>query len=129
MLKDLPKILILIAISSVLMLTIFHFATRGFHQDSIVQTLSETLRSTAIANRDDSARVNRGQFRLQTENFETEFIHNFKTNSNVVFEASEAEFIFDYLHDGEGGVQAIQVQLIKNEKIFQATVVVDVADD
>jgi hypothetical protein len=117
----------MITFAALSMFLVFHFSTGGFQQDSTIQTLNETLRSTALANRDDSARVNRGQFKLQIEQFEREFIRNFESNQNVNSENPLIDYNFDYLHDGLGGVKAIQVQITKDGQTFQATAVVDVS--
>lgn len=124
MLSRVPKILLIMFVGFTFLAGVTVYSLVNYQQDATVVTANETLRSAALANRDYSARVNQGQFKLQQENFESEFIRLFNENRNVAGQGNEEpSFTFDYLEDGEGGILGIQVTISIDGTDFQATVI------
>ena len=126
MLSRLPKTLLILFVGFTFLAGVMFYAFTNYRQDAIVVTANETIRSAVISSRDYSARVNQGQFKLQIELFESEFIRLFNENRNLESEAKEdIQFTFDYLEDGEGGILAIRVEIGLNDQVFQTTVILN----
>lgn len=127
LLRDIPKLVMLIFIGMFLIFTIGNYAIKGYTQDSTVKAMTETLRTTAIANRDNSARVERGQFRINKSKFQSDFTKKFSISKNIKKE--DSNFNFDYLDDGKGGIKAIKAKVTSGNQNYQATCILDVAKD
>lgn len=128
MLRDFPKIIMMMFIGFFLMLLIAIYSINNYKQDSSVNAVNETLKATALQNRDDSARVNRGQFRLNRADFEKDFKERLSLNRSLVVK-STTKYYFDYLDDNKGGIKAIKVK-IANDGLdsYQGTTILNVAD-
>ncbi|EPY6472533.1 hypothetical protein ACWO4B_003230 [Clostridium sporogenes] len=126
MLRDIPKIAVIMFVGMFLILIVTHYAINGYTQDSTVKGITETLRTTAIANRDNSARVQRGQFKLNKSKFESDFIKKFSPSKNI---KQEDSFSFDYLDDDKGGIKAIKVKVKSGKQNYQATCILNVEED
>ncbi|HCE11929.1 MAG TPA: hypothetical protein DEQ24_04065, partial [Enterococcus sp.] len=64
MLSGIPRKVALMSVSFLIVAGLVVFVLGNYQTDVDSLTLTETLRSTALANRDDSARVNQGDFYL-----------------------------------------------------------------
>lgn len=123
-------------ISSVVMFTIFCFtlifistkySMENYKQDTVVMNVNETLRATVIANRDDSARLKEGTFKIDKENFEKDFEKRLATSDQVSTE--DGSLVFDYLETGEGNIKAVKVKIKGESNSYQATTILDTASD
>lgn len=112
-------------IGCIIIASISYYALSGLKQDSNMKSITETLRTTAISNRDDSSRIERGQFKLMQSNFESDFKKKFSNTKNL--KAEVTSYDFDYLSDGKGGVKAIKVIVVSEKKTYQATCVLNVS--
>lgn len=126
MLRDMPRIIALMFISFFLVIMIAYYSKSNYTEDSSVKSMQDTLRVTAINNRDDSVRVTKGSFLLQKENFEKDFKKEFNESKNLNNETTD--YKFSYLDDGKGGIKAIKVKVISGEKKYQATCALDVSE-
>lgn len=88
--------------------------------------MQETLRTTAIANRDDSARIERGRFILMKDSFEQDFKEKFNRGKNL--NNPTTKYDFEYLTDGKDGIKAIKVKVVSGKETYQATCVLNVAE-
>ncbi|SLM87091.1 MULTISPECIES: hypothetical protein [Vagococcus] len=98
----------------------------SFTQDSNVKGITETLRTTAIANRDDSTRVKQGQFKIMKSDFEKDFKKSFEKSKLV--KSKTLSYTFDYLPDSSDGIKAIRVKVVGDGQEYQATCVVNFAE-
>lgn len=120
--KDIPKILMFIVIGFFVMMFVFKNGFGNYKQDTTINAMTETIRSTAISNRDDSARVVKGQFRIDKTSFERNFKTAIDKNKNI--KLASPTYKFDYLDDGNGGVKAIKVVVTSDgNRTYQATTV------
>lgn len=126
--KDSPKILMFIVIGFFMAMFILKSGFGNYKQDTTVNAMTETIRSTAISSRDDSARVKKGQFRIDKSNFERDFKSAIDKNKNI--KLANPTYTFDYLDDGQGGVKAIKV-VVKSDgnRKYQATTVLSNGKD
>lgn len=126
MLRDMPKLILVMFVGFFMVLLIAYYSIYGYEQDSSVKSMQETLRTTAIANRDDSARVERGRFILIKDQFEKDFKQKFNKGKNL--NALTTKYDFDYLTDGKDGIKAIKVKVVSKDQTYQATCVLDVSE-
>lgn len=126
MLRDMPKLILVMFVGFFMVLLIAYYSINGYEQDSSVKSMQETLRTTAIANRDDSARVERGRFILIKDQFEKDFKQKFNKGKNL--NALTTKYDFDYLTDGKDGIKAIKVKVVSKDQTYQATCVLDVSE-
>lgn len=126
MLRDMPKLILVMFVGFFMVLLIAYYSLNGYEQDSSVKSMQETLRTTAIANRDDSARVERGRFILIKDQFEKDFKQKFNKGKNL--NALTTKYDFDYLTDGKDGIKAIKVKVVSKDQTYQATCVLDVSE-
>lgn len=127
MLRDMPKMILLMFVGFFLILVIAYYSLNGYTQDSSVKGMQETLRTTAIANRDESIRVEKGRFALIKSDFEKDFKEKFGKSKNLNNEITD--YKFDYLTDGKDGIKAIKVKVESGSKEYQATCILNVAND
>ncbi|MFP7474284.1 hypothetical protein SFC55_25195 [Niallia taxi] len=127
MLRDLPFTLWLMIIGIFLIVITGMYYQTNFKQDSIVLSLTETIRTTAIHNADNSSRINPGELYISINNFERDFIARMSVNNNVKFSES-VTYKFKYLTNDNGAIKAIKV-LIKDGSInYQATAKVTISE-
>ncbi|MDZ5560758.1 MULTISPECIES: hypothetical protein [Bacillota] len=126
MLRDMPKLILIMFVAFFLILFISYYSLNGYTQDSSVKSIQETLRTTAIANRDDSARVESGRFILIKNQFERDFKSKFNKSKNL--NVLTTNYDFDYLTDGKDGIKAIKVKVVSGKETYQATCVLNVAE-
>lgn len=125
MLRDWPKMILLTFTGLFLVVFIFYYSSQNYINNTNVKSIQDALRTTALSNRDDSARVNRGTFILKKENFQKDFKKVFDENHSL----TNPKYTFDYLDDGNGGIKAIKVKVSDdNNKKYQATCILNVAD-
>lgn len=127
MLRDFPKIMLLMLMGTLVVLMIVYYGQNQYKQDSTIQTLQETLRTTAITNRDDSSRVTKGTFYIDRGQFEQDFKEKYARIKNTQSEASD--YNFEYLENPIGGIKAIKVKVKIGGQRYQATCILDVAND
>ena len=126
LLRDMPKLILLMFVGFFLILFISYYSVKGYIQDSSVKSMQETLRTTAIANRDDSARIERGRFILMKDSFEQDFKEKFNRGKNL--NNPTTKYDFEYLTDGKDGIKAIKVKVVSGKETYQATCVLNVAE-
>lgn len=128
MLADFPKKLIFIFLGMFLILGIGMYVLKNYQADSSTQSIQETLKSTALENRDNSSRVEKGTFKIVKNDFESDFKKSMKYNRNYKLK-KDAKYNFDYLSDGNGGIKAIKVKVTDNGETYQGTCVLSVGSD
>lgn len=102
-----------------------YYGLSNYNVKTSEQSVTETLRVSVYNNRDDSARINKGQFRLDQEAFEKEFTSTF-AKANGVQHANTTKHTFSYLDDGNGGVLAVKVKTVIDGVTYQGSCIVDV---
>lgn len=125
-LRDMPKIIAIMFTGFFLILVISYYSLNNYRQDSITKGMQETLKVAAIANRDDSARIEAKKFGLIKKSFEEDFKKSFNKNKNLHSEVTK--YTFDYLMDSNDGIKAIKVKVISEKKEYQATCILNVAN-
>jgi len=99
----------------------------NFEQDSIVLSLTETIRTTAIHNADNSSRINPGELYISINEFEKDFEEKMSANNDVNI-SDLAAYKFEYLKNQNGAIKAIKV-IIKDGTIkYQATAKVTISE-
>lgn len=127
MLRDLPFTLWFMIIGIFLIIILGMYYQTNFKQDSVVLSLTETIRTTAIHNADNSSRINPGELYISITNFEQDFIERMSTNSNGKI-SEDATYKFYYLTKDNGAIKAIKV-LIKDGPItYQVTAKVTISE-
>ncbi|EUJ34183.1 hypothetical protein [Brochothrix campestris] len=128
MLADFPKKLIFIFLGMFLILGIGTYVMKNYQSDSSTQSIQETLKATALENRDNSSRLEKGTFKVVKPTFESDFKKSMAYNRNYKLD-KEAAYTFDYLDDGQGGIKAIKVKVTDNGETYQATCVLSLGQD
>lgn len=127
MLKDYTSAIGLMFIGIFLIILIGIFYRIGYTQDAVTMGLTETARTSVIANADYSSRLENGQFYLIKDKFEQDFKDKISTNKNVKL-TENAKYEFDYLDNDNGATKAIRVSIVDGQTNYQATYKVDISD-
>lgn len=94
---------------------------RTYETDTTILNTQEVLRSTAIENKDDSARVTKGSFFINKKNFERDFKKSIL--KQPMYEDKDVKFTFDYLETRKKGIKGIKVFVEAEKEIETATCV------
>lgn len=128
MLKDAVSAISFLLMGAFLIVIIGIFFRFGYSQDAAVLGLTETVRTSAIANADYSSRLEKGQLFILKDKFEKDFKDRISTNKNVKF-SEDIVYNFEYLDNENGSTKAIRVSIIEDsETKYQATYKVDISD-
>lgn len=120
MLSGIPRKVALMSLIFLVVAGLVIFVLGNYQTDVESLTLTETLRATALENRDDSARVKQGEFYLDKENFEKEFEQSIKKQGT--YRNRTITIDFDYLMStNEKGIKAIRVYVNDGHSVEQAT--------
>ncbi|KPG70833.1 hypothetical protein [Enterococcus sp. RIT-PI-f] len=116
------KQITIVLLGMVFMLMISWFFVGSLKRDTESFNLVEALRSTAISNKDDSARIQPGAFYLNEENFEKEFTESVK--KQPIYAKEAVNISFNYLRTDDGkGIKAIRAYVEVNSQVEEATCV------
>ena len=127
MLRDIPYTLWLMVAGIILIVVTGMYYQTNYTQDSVVMGLTETVRTSAINNADNSSRINPGELYISKDGFEEDFKKRMAANKNVKI-SETATYEFKYLDNENGATKAIKV-LIKDEaNTYQATAKVSVSE-
>lgn len=128
MLTGIPRKVALISLSFLIVTGLVVFVLGNYKTDVETLTLTETLRTTALANRDDSARVNQGDFYLDKESFEKDFEQSIKRQGT--YQNRSLSIDFEYLMAAnEKGIKAIRVSVSDGRKSDQATCILSTPEN
>ncbi|RBP59286.1 hypothetical protein DES36_11911 [Alkalibaculum bacchi] len=127
MLKDYPRLVGLMILGVTLIVFTGVYYQANYKQDSLNLTLTETVRVSAIANADNSSRLNEGEFFINKESFEEYLKDRIKKNSNVNL-SNDVNYKFEYLDNENGSTKAIRVIVRNNDVDYQATAIVDISN-
>lgn len=128
MLSGIPRKVALMSVSFLVIAGLVVFVLGNYQTDVDSLTLTETLRSTALANRDDSARVNQGDFYLDKESFEKDFERTIKRQGT--YQNRSLTIDFEYLMaSNEKGIKAIRVSIFDGRKTDQATCILSMPEN
>lgn len=127
MIRDTANIVLTGLVVAVMVGLLVFYGRTNLDVDSNQVGMTEMIRTTVINNRDDSARVQRGTFILDKDNFETDFKELFARGRNLS-SSDDVDYDFEYLKDGskEDAVKAVRVTVLVNGTEFKATSIVDV---
>ncbi|WP_311202601.1 hypothetical protein [Peribacillus aracenensis] len=126
MLRDFPYIIGLMFLGIFLVIITGIYYQKTYKQDSVILGLTETVRSSAINNADNSSRLRVGELFIDKEKFEKDFKQKIISNKNVNL-SDEVTFEFEYLENENGATKAIRVLIKDNGSIYQATAKVSIA--
>ncbi|APC50385.1 hypothetical protein BME96_19065 (plasmid) [Virgibacillus halodenitrificans] len=127
MLRDYASLIWIMFIGIFVMVLLGIFYRIGYTQDATTLGLTETVRTSVIANADYSSRLEQGQLFILKENFEKEFKEKITVNNNVKL-SENADFEFEYLENKNGSTKAIRVSIVDEDTTYQATYKVDISD-
>lgn len=127
MLRDFPYIIWLMFLGIIIILLSGFYYKSSYKQDSVVFGLNETVRTCAIANADNSSRLQNGQLFIIKEDFENDFKEKIKSNYNVKI-TEDAAYTFEYLDDENGASMAIRVIIKDGNTIYQSTAKINLAE-
>lgn len=103
-----------------------YYYKQNFSTDSVIQGMTETVRSSAIANADNSSRVQSGELFITKSGFEEDFKKRITSNNLVKFN-KDAKYEFKYLDNKNGSTKAIRVIVKDGNNTYQATCKVNIA--
>lgn len=126
MLRDYPFVIWLMFFGIFLVVISGIYYQKTFKQDSVVLGLTETVRTSAITNADNSSRVQVGELFIDKTKFEADFKKKIAANKNVKI-SEDADYEFEYLDNDNGATKAIRVLIKDNKAIYQATAKVNIA--
>lgn len=124
MLRDIPEILTTLIIFLFLIIIIGINYETSTKSETVVLTMNEIVRTSAIKNRDDMSRVYPGELFLVKEDFETDVVTKIE-NSNSKLISESAIYEFDYFDNNSGSTKAVRLNLTDNDKTYQTTVVIE----
>ncbi|WP_077356035.1 hypothetical protein [Virgibacillus halodenitrificans] len=127
MLRDYASLIWIMFIGIFVMVLLGIFYRIGYTQDATTLGLTETVRTSVIANADYSSRLEQGQLFILKKNFEKEFKEKITVNNNVKL-SENADFEFEYLENENGSTKAIRVSIVDEDTTYQATYKVDISD-
>lgn len=118
--EDIPKTLSYLFFGCVLLLFIFKMGISTYKQDSIVNLMQQNLKVSALESKDDTARLKKGQFKLDVPEFERKFEKRMVDDKDFKTQ-SQPSFNYEYLGDGNGGIKAIKIKANIDGRVYQAT--------
>jgi len=124
--RDYPFMIGLTFFGILLMIFISIFYHSSYRQDSIVLGMTETIRTSAIANVDNVSRINEGELFLDIEKFEKDFMNRISKNKNI--NLKDPKYKFEYLKNDNGSIKAIRVVIQDEDTRYQATCKVDISN-
>ncbi|WMX58822.1 hypothetical protein [Peribacillus sp. R9-11] len=124
--RDFPYIIGLMFLGIFLVIITGIYYQKTYKQDSVVLGLTETVRTSAINNADNSSRLREGELFIEKEKFEKDFKQKITSNKNVKL-SNEVTFEFEYLDNENGATKAIRVLIKDNGVTYQATAKVSIA--
>ncbi|WP_437834465.1 hypothetical protein ACQRXC_29430 (plasmid) [Niallia taxi] len=127
MLRDIPFTLWLMVAGILLIVVTGMYYQTNYKQDSVVLGLTETVRTTAINNADNSSRINPGELFISKNGFESDFKKRMTANKNVKI-SENATYEFKYLENENGATKAIKVLIKDGATTYQATTKVTVSE-
>ncbi|MFP7474478.1 hypothetical protein SFC55_26175 [Niallia taxi] len=127
MLRDIPFTLWLMVAGILLIVVTGMYYQTTYKQDSVVLGLTETVRTTAINNADNSSRINPGELFISKNGFESDFKKRMAANKNVKI-SENATYEFKYLENENGSTKAIKVLIVDGTTTYQATTKVTVSE-
>ncbi len=119
-LKDHPFILIIIILGFFLISIGGYYYRENFTNDSVMQGMTETVRTSAISNADNSSRIQSGELFIIKSEFEKDFRKRIETNKLVKI-SKDAKYEFKYLDNSNGSTKAIRAIVHDGENTYQAT--------
>lgn len=126
MLRDSIWVVGLLFFCIILIMVVGYYYQGSYKQNAIVLGITETLRTSAIANADNISRLNKGELFICKEDFEKDFKERITKNSNVNF-SDNAAYEFKYLDNHNGSTKAIKVFVKDSDVKYQATAIVDIS--
>lgn len=126
MLRDFPYIIGLMFLGIFLIIISGIYYQGTYKQDSVILGLTETVRTSAINNADNSSRLREGELFIDKEKFEKDFKQKVISNKNVNL-SDEVTFVFEYLENENGASKAIRVLIKDKGSTYQATAKVSIA--
>jgi hypothetical protein len=125
MLRDNIAIIGVVIVGLFLLVFISLYNQSDYKQNSITMGLTETVRSSAIANADNSSRLKEGELFISKEDFEKDFKEKIKKNKNI---KGDTSYRFEYLNSDTGALKAIRVFLDNDGTTYQATYKVNISE-
>lgn len=127
MLRDIPFMIWIMFVGIFLIVVTGMYYQNNYKQDSVVMGLTETVRTSAINNADNSSRINPGELYISKDGFEQDFRKKMSANKNVKL-SNAAKYEFKYLDNENGATKAIRVLIKDGDTIYQATAKVSVSE-
>ncbi|PHE61158.1 hypothetical protein COF68_17835 [Bacillus toyonensis] len=124
--KDYPFVMMLLIFGLFMTVIGGYYYQQNFSTDSVIQGMTETVRSSAIANADNSSRVQSGELFISKQGFEEDFKKRI-TSNNLVKIKRDAKYEFKYRDNKNGSTKAIRVIIQDGKKTYQATCKVNIA--
>ncbi|PFU46571.1 hypothetical protein COK88_24170 [Bacillus cereus] len=124
--KDYPFVMMILIFGLFMTVIGGYYYKQNFSTDSIIQGMTETVRSSAIANADNSSRVQSGELFITKSSFEEDFKKRITSNNLVKFN-KDAKYEFKYLDNKNGSTKAIRVIVKDGNNTYQATCKVNIA--
>ncbi|MFJ5746747.1 hypothetical protein ACQKNT_25015 [Bacillus cereus] len=124
--KDYPFVMMILIFGLFMTVIGGYYYKQNFSTDSVIQGMTETVRSSAIANVDNSSRVQSGELFITKSGFEEDFKKRITSNNLVKFN-KDAKYEFKYLDNKNGSTKAIRVIIQDGNNTYQATCKVSIA--
>ncbi|MEB9506457.1 hypothetical protein P4J13_21215 [Bacillus anthracis] len=124
--KDYPFVMMVLIFGLFMTVIGGYYYKQNFSTDSVIQGMTETVRSSAIANADNSSRVQSGELFITKSGFEEDFKKRI-TSNNLVKVNKDAKYEFKYLDNKNGSTKAIRVIIQDGNNTYQATCKVNIA--
>lgn len=126
MLRDIPAAAMILFIMIIFtILTSFYY--KNIQRDgSVTLGITETVRSAAIANVDNSSRLNNGELFINQQKFEEKFKEDIVRNQNIKLKGP-TRYTFSYLKKNNGAMKAIRIKILDEDRIYQATSRIDIS--
>lgn len=105
---------------------VFLFWKEQIRQESITQTMNESIQVAASYAMDHSTRVTEDTT-LSEERFEQKFEETFVEESN--YEVENPQFKFEYLYDDSGNIKSVKVKMTcdgRTDQVYEVSYIADV---
>lgn len=125
--KDYPYVLVIIIVGIFMLIIGSFYYNQNFVTDSVLQGITETVRTSAISNADNSSRIQDGELFISKDDFEADFKKRIESNKNVNI-SQDATYEFEYLDNDNGSTKAIRTIIHDGDNTYQATCKLSVAE-
>lgn len=117
MLKQYQKLMVSIVLILITIIGLFYWIAADFGENSTTEGLQESLQTAVTANRDQSARAEKGLYLLDRQGYEKGFLSTLGSQQGMSVDLKKENIMFTYLIDPKGSTLNDKVVKLDGTKV------------